>query len=332
MRLASVPLAGHPDRVCDLVAAGIVDEYLRRDPETRIKCNVSGGRGAIFVTGEILTSADFDVSHLVQRILGKLGVYEAMEPFIALEPVVSEQVGQWRQACTEPTLVTGYATAETDSLMPAPMHLAKKLALMLDEKRKNDPDWFWLGTAGTVSVLGEGKRLTQAIAEVDHGTQPIEKVRQAITREFDELGLDQKPKLQINLLGPSDKQGIEAKVGVSQSNVLAYGQGLPAIVNPAGHDWHGAEVQGVWLARYWARKILKETKAQAVMTELLYLPGDDFPSIMVARDERGNDLSKTITLSREEIKDLLAAWVKPGIMTEAVEANLIGDPHLPWEA
>lgn len=332
MRLASVPLAGHPDRICDLVAAGIVDEYLRRDQETRVKCHVSGGKGAIFVTGEILTSADFDVAHLVQRLLGKLGVYEAMEPFIALEPVASEQVGQWRQACVEPTLVTGYATAETDSLMPSPMHLAKRLAAMLDDKRQNDPDWFWLGTAGMVSVLGQGKRLTQVIMEVDHGTQPLEKVRQAIAREFDELGLDQKPKLQVNPLGPSDKQGIESKVGVSPSHVLAYGHGLPALANTAGRDWHGAEVQGAWLARYLARRILLQTKAQAIMTELLYLPGDNFPSIITARDERGNDLSAVVDMTREDMMDLLASWVKPGIMTEAVKAGLVGDPHLPWEA
>lgn len=331
MRLARVTLSGHPDRICDLVAAGIADEYLRRDPETRIRCNVSGGRGAIFVTGEILTTADFDVSHLVQRSLGQLGVIELLEPFIALEPVESGQVGRWRQSCTEPTLVTGYATREADSSMPAPMHWAKKLATTLDEKRRIDPDWFWLGAAGTVTVLGEGKDISEVVVEVDHGIQPLELVRHAIAQEFDALDWENKPKLQINLLGELEKQGIETSIGRSPSHVLAYGQGLPFLVNPAGRDWHAVEIYGAWLARYLAKETLRKSEAQAVMVELLYRPGETYPSRILARDEKGRDLSGLARFDREKMMEKIKDWRSPGRMTEATKAGIVGDRHLPWE-
>ncbi|MFA6504123.1 MAG: S-adenosylmethionine synthetase N-terminal domain-containing protein [Patescibacteria group bacterium] len=331
MRLARVLLTGHPDNICDLIAAGIADEYLHRDPETRIRCNVSGGRGAIFVTGELLTQADFDVSHLIQRLLGQYGVYESMEPFIALEPVGSERVGVFKQTCVEPIIVNGYATRETDSLLPAPIHWAQKLAQVLDEKRKRDPDWFWLGASGSVSVIGVGNEVTEVAVEVEHGTQPIDQVSLAIADEFFESGWRQDAKVTVNSFGAMEKNNIEVSVGRSPSHIAAYGHGLPILVNPAGRDWHGAEIYGAWLARYIAKNILQKSDAQAVMSELFFAPGDVIPSKISIRDERGRDLSKTLEINREQIMNLLEAWKKQGIMTEVIKSGLVGNSHLPWE-
>lgn len=91
MRSALARLPGHPDAVCDLVAETVVDEYLRRDPATRIRLSVAGGRGAIFVSGDVMSTADFDVSAVIRRSIGALGVMADMEPFISLDPVGSEQ-------------------------------------------------------------------------------------------------------------------------------------------------------------------------------------------------------------------------------------------------
>ncbi|MFA6099375.1 MAG: S-adenosylmethionine synthetase N-terminal domain-containing protein [Patescibacteria group bacterium] len=329
MRLATVPLIGDPSHVCDLVAAGIADEYLRRDPETRIECHVSGGRGAIFVTGETLTQADFDVSLLVQRLLGQCGVYDQMEPFIALEPVSSEQIGLFRQACREPALVFGYATRETDEFMPAPLYWSQKIVQALEGRRKHDPDWFWLGASGQVSVLGQGKRIDEVIVEVDHGTHPLDLVRAAIAQEIEEQDLH--ARLQINVLGESQRGGIESNIGSKKSHLLAYGENLPPIVNPAGRDWHGVEVYGVWLARYIALEVLKSTQAQAVMTELFFLPGDVLPSRITARDERGQDLSEHIKLTKDVMTELLADWRLPGVMVDVARGGAVGSHALPWE-
>lgn len=331
MRLARVSLAGHPDKICDLIAAGIADEYLHRDPETRIRCNVSGGRGAIFVTGEILTQADFDVSHLIQRLLGQYGVYEAMEPFIALEPVDSARVGLFKQSCIEPIVVYGYATRETDSFLPAPMHWAKKLAQVLDEKRKRDADWFWLGAAGSVSVIGAGTGVTEVFVEVEHGTQPIDQVRQAITEELLESGWNEDAKVTINSFGAMEKSGIEINVGRSASHVAAYGQGMPTLVNPAGRDWHSAEVYGAWLARFIAKNVLQNSDVQAVMTELFFASGDILPTKISIRDERGRSLMDLFKYNREQLTSMIELWKKQGIMTEVVKAGMVGDLHLPWE-
>ena len=327
MRIAKVPLSGNPDHVCSLVAAGIVDEYLRRDPETRIRCHVSGGRGAIFVTGEILTQADFDVSLLVSRLLGQCGVYEQLEPFIALEPVESERIGQFRQACRETKEVYGYATRETDELVPAPAYWARKIAQAMEGRRKHDPDWFWLGTSGSVTALGQGKGVGEMILEIDNSEHPLDLAREAILNEMEEQGL--KAKLQINPVGKS--RSIENSVGSRPGHIFAYGQELPPLTNPAGLDWHASETFGYWLARRLAIEILSESQNQAVMVKLLFMPGDVWPSKVTARDEHGRDLSFRVDLKKSQMEEWLTEWKRPGIIFEAVTHGLVGSHVLPWE-
>jgi hypothetical protein len=326
MRLATVPLCGDPDQICNSIAAGIADEYLRRDPETRIRCDVSGGRGAIFVTGEILTQADFDVSHLISRLFGQLGVYEAMEPFVALEPVESQRIGHFRQACHEPVSVFGYATRETDLCMPAPVYWAKRIAQALEGRRKHDPDWFWLGPSGQISILGQGKNIQDVVLEIDYGQQPPDLVKAALAQEIEEQGLQ--AKIQINLVGES--KGIEACVGHKASHLFSYGHNLPPLSNPAGLDWHSAEVYGAWQARRLALEVLDSVQSQAVMVEMLFMPGDVLPSKIMARDERGNDLSKKI-INREKLTEWLVEWRNPGLMSELVKHGPVGSRALPWE-
>src|SRR5690349_18557812 len=105
MRTALKRLPGHPDEACDLVAEAIVDEYMRRDPASRVRVSVSGGRGVMFVAGDVLSQADFDVSALVKRTLGSLGITDDVEPFVSLEPVTSERVAAMHLATEVPFTV-----------------------------------------------------------------------------------------------------------------------------------------------------------------------------------------------------------------------------------
>ena len=126
MSFARVRGPGHPDQLCDLVAAGIVEEYLRRDPQSRLNVRVVGGRGVLFIAGDILSSADFDVSSIAKRVVANSSVSTAAEPFLAFEPMSpgwGPVVGA-REAVT----VTGYATKETEERFPKCVALARDVA------------------------------------------------------------------------------------------------------------------------------------------------------------------------------------------------------------
>lgn len=330
MRLARAPLIGEPNSLCDFLTAGIAEEYLRRDPNSRIRCSVSGGRGALFVTGEYVSEADFDISLLVRRLLGTCGVYDDFEIFVSLEPAVGESVGRLRQSCESPILINGYATKETPDYLPGPVALSKKIAGLLDDKRRHDPDWFWLGASGDVSVMSKNTQELEVIISVDHGTQPLDQVRNLLSRMVDDLKADRDIKVKINPLGARENTGLGFSMGKSGGLYFPYGYSLPATAY-SGADWHASEVYGLFLARFLAIQTLKQSSSQAVMLELLFLPGDVLPVMIKARDERGRDLSKSIAHGDEFYMQQIRQWQSANCLLDSLKTRSGLVSALPWE-
>ena len=67
---------GHPDKVCDQISDAILDECLKQDVNSRCGIEVMGGKGKIFVTGEVTSSAKVNVSSIVKRVLNDVGYDE----------------------------------------------------------------------------------------------------------------------------------------------------------------------------------------------------------------------------------------------------------------
>ena len=64
---------GHPDKVCDQISDAILDECMRQDNNSRCGIEVVGGKGKIFITGEITTKAKIDVQAITKRVLADVG-------------------------------------------------------------------------------------------------------------------------------------------------------------------------------------------------------------------------------------------------------------------
>ena len=64
---------GHPDKVCDQISDAILDECLKQDVNTRCGIEVMGGKGKIFVTGEVTTKAIINLENIVKRVLKDVG-------------------------------------------------------------------------------------------------------------------------------------------------------------------------------------------------------------------------------------------------------------------
>ena len=75
MRLYSneIVFRGHPDKVCDQISDAILDECMKQDPNSRCGIEVMGGKGKIFITGEITTKAKIDVQAITKRVLADVG-------------------------------------------------------------------------------------------------------------------------------------------------------------------------------------------------------------------------------------------------------------------
>ncbi len=328
MRTATARLPGHPDHACELIAEAIVDEYARRDAEARIRLSVSGGRGLLFIAGDVLSQADFDVSAIAKRAAGSLGITEELEPFVSIEPVAAPQVAERRLACDTPVTVTGYATSETQELIPLPAALARRVAKRLQEKRSNDPEWFWLGPDAEVTVQAEDSRPSHVIVSVEHGNEPLEIVRERVATEL--ASLFENEKLEVNPTGPREQRGLAGQTGSSGRGVSPYGSLVPFNISTSGHDAMSVEKAGAWIARAAALKIVRDG-ARAALVQLVYNPGDENPIFILAKDECGRDCSSKLQkedLNLARVRD----WLRPGLNYEAALWGFAGEAGLPWEA
>ena len=142
---------GHPDKMADQISDAIVDAMLAQDRESRVACETLIKTGIVVVAGEIRTNAKVNVDELVRRVIAEIGYDsdaigfnpEACTVINALGMQsadiamgVDESDGK-EQGAGDQGLMFGYATNETDVLMPAPITFAHRLVKQQADKRRS---------------------------------------------------------------------------------------------------------------------------------------------------------------------------------------------------
>ncbi len=134
---------GHPDKVCDRISDEILDAVLLEDKKGRVAVETAIKNDTVYILGEITTTANIDYSSIVRKTLLGLGYennFKVIEnisrqsPDIALG--VDEAVNK-NQGAGDQGMMFGYATNETDDLIPAPLSLAHKIAKRYKLLREN---------------------------------------------------------------------------------------------------------------------------------------------------------------------------------------------------
>ena len=64
---------GHPDKLCDYISDSILDSYLEKDENARVACETVAGKGEIYITGEISSTADIDIEKVVRNTIKEVG-------------------------------------------------------------------------------------------------------------------------------------------------------------------------------------------------------------------------------------------------------------------
>ena len=147
--------SGHPDKVCDLIADTILDEAIRQDPDAHMAVEASIKDDLILVFGEAGTSAVLDYEAIAKRVMKEIGYEEEYHVILKVNrqsaeinsAVDGEELGAGDQG-----IMFGYASNETENLMPFAIDCANRLAKKLEEVRRRTP---FLRPDGKTQVTAE---------------------------------------------------------------------------------------------------------------------------------------------------------------------------------
>src|SRR3954447_25894997 len=227
---------GHPDKIADQVSDSVLDAVLTKDPQARVACETFITTGFVIVGGEMSTNSYVDIPRIVRERIREIGYTRAKYGFDAeacgvmvsvdeQSPDIAQGVEQSyetqhgdddpldRVGAGDQGMMFGYASNETDELMPLPIMLAHRLARRLAAVRKAE-ELLYLRPDGKTQV-------TVRYEEDEHGRRrPVEIERVLISTQHRE-GIDidtlMKPDLVAHVLEPIlpkdlyDPKRLEAK-------------------------------------------------------------------------------------------------------------------------
>lgn len=125
---------GHPDKVTDQISAAILAECVKQDRNTRAGIEVAGGKGKIFVTGEVTTTAKFNTEEIVKRVLRDVGYsdnYEVIDNIGRQSPDIAQGVDTG--GAGDQGMMFGYACNDTPQMLPTAMVILQEFAMFYDK-------------------------------------------------------------------------------------------------------------------------------------------------------------------------------------------------------
>lgn len=353
---------GHPDKVCDTIADAVLDAHLAQDPGSRVACEVLCKENQIVLAGEITSSAKVDLVETAREAVRKIGYTDPSEPFCAstahIHLLLSQQsreidqgVSREQQAAQgagDQGIMFGYATDETEEMMPLPILLAHHLAKIMAEDRKAGiVNWLRPDAKTQVSVRYE-RGIPKEVTTVLVSTQHAREVSQQTIRAYvsDRLlpraigtWCHQGIQLLVNPTGSFVQGGPSADCGVTGRKIIVdtYG-GMARHGGGAfsGKDPSKVDRTGAYFCRYVARHVVQAGLAKRAEVQVSYAIGKAEPlSVFVETFGTGDRV-----VAAEYVKqnfDFRPASIierlgllRP-IYRETTNYGHFGKANLPWE-
>ena len=314
---------GHPDKIADQISDSILDAILAQDPVGRVACETLVTTGLAIIAGEITTSCYVDFPKIVRDTIRDVGYTRAKFGFdsetCAVLSSIHEQSPDIAQGVDpggagDQGLMFGYATTETQELMPLPIMLAHKLVRGLSEARRSGMlDYLRPDGKSQVSVEYENAKpirvdtvvvSTQHSSTVNNDTLREDITDRIVNKVIPAELMDSKTRVLINPTGRFVVGGPHGDAGVTGRKIIVdtYGGAAPHGGGAfSGKDPTKVDRSACYMARYVAKNIVAAGLAERCTVQLAYAIGVAEPvSVLVDTDNTGH-------VPDEKISDLVRA-------------------------
>ena len=325
---------GHPDKVCDQIADAILDDIYTEDPSARVAIEVCATTGMVMVFGEVTTSHYSDIPSIVRGVIKDIGYDDSslgfdyktcavlssldeQSPDIAMGVNTATDSGSEEdefemQGAGDQGMMFGYASDETEELMPLPIVLAHALTFRLTEARKNgEIDYLRPDGKAQVTVEyidGVPERVdtvvvsTQHAEDVDMADLENDIIEKVIKKAIPSHYFDDDTKVYVNPTGRFVVGGPAGDSGVTGRKIIVdtYGgmcrHGGGAL---SGKDPSKVDRSGLYMTRYICKNLVAAGVARRVEVQVAYAIGMSHP-VAVYADSYG-----TGVVSDDKIVDII---------------------------
>lgn len=295
---------GHPDKVCDQISDAVLDAALKGDPLSRVACESMVKDRSVYVMGEITTRSNPDIKHLVRETVRKIGYTDPACGFTADDCEITVNVSRQSSdidmgvntgGAGDQGLMFGYATNETDELMPFPIMAAHKLCQRLAETRRKGILTF-VRPDGKSQVTveyrnGQPARVDAVVVSTQHcddvSQETItEGIRECVIKPVIPAHmLDKNTKFHINPTGRFVTGGPIGDSGLTGRKIIVDTYGGTAHHGGgafSGKDPTKVDRSAAYMTRYIAKNLVAAGLADRVEVQLAYAIGVAEPvSVMV---------------------------------------------------
>lgn len=331
--------SGHPDKICDQISDAILDACLEQDPQTRAGIEAMGGHGLLVVVGEVTTRASVDYESVARGVYRDLGYEDDLKVVVNIvqqSPDIAQGVDTG--GAGDQGIMYGYATDETEELLPKGVVLVHKLTKGLEELRTKG-EIPWLGPDGKAQVTVHEGRIKKVLVSCQHKENPSqEELRETIIAKLIRpiVGDTEGMEILVNPTGKFVQGGFEADAGLTGRKIMVdtYGGVAPHGGGCfSGKDPTKVDRSAAYMARLAAKTLVAEGLAKQCLVSVAYAIGRDEPLMVEALNEKGESIAESLRgrfdfRPRAIIEKL---DLRRPIYRQTAAYGHFGKPDLPWE-
>jgi S-adenosylmethionine synthetase len=286
---------GHPDKVCDQVSDAILDAYLAQDPASRVACECLATTDRMTIAGEITSKGKVDAEKVARDVIKKIGYvdgkigfdYKTCKIDVALHTQSPDiAMGVDTGGAGDQGMMFGYATDETEELMPLPIMLAQKLVRYLTAvRKKGEIKYLRPDSKSQVTVEYDNEKPVRVEAVVlssqhdgDVTLPTIQKdlTEKVIKKVIPAKLLDKNTKIFINPTGRFEVGGPHGDTGLTGRKIIVDtygGMGRHGGGAFSGKDPSKVDRSAAYFARYVAKNIVAAGLAGSCEIQVSYAIG-----------------------------------------------------------